>query len=95
MRNRREIRRAQDAAEVEITAEAIRGYSRLRRAVGPRIRIHVSGDGGMICEDASWPAHPRLWRVGSDGTIGADQRYSFSRRAFVMDQLPTNDLGVC
>jgi hypothetical protein len=74
--------------ELEITQEALSGYGRLLRAVGRRILVHVTPDGGMICEDRASIAHPTLWRISHDGAVRADTPYSYANRAFVAAQLP-------
>jgi hypothetical protein len=61
---------------------------RLLRAVGGRVQLHVSRDGGLICEDRSSRARPRIWRISPDGVVEPDRPYSFGRRAFVAAELP-------
>jgi hypothetical protein len=77
-----------DRAEVKITRAAIRGYGRLLRAVGGRIQLHASSDGGLICEDRTSRARPRIWRISPDGVVEPDRPYSFVGRSFVAAELP-------
>ncbi len=77
-----------DQDEFGITAAAIRGYGRLLKAVGGKIRTHPSKDGGLICEDTRHPARPTIWRVCPDGAVLPDSQYNFLLRAFITGALP-------
>lgn len=74
--------------EIEISEAAVRAYAGLMRSLKGRIRTHASRDGGLICELRAGRARPTLWRIGPDGTMVADSRYSFVRGAFVTAALP-------
>jgi hypothetical protein len=69
--------------EIAVSRAALRTYGRLQAAMAGRIRAHAYRDGGLVCEDRTRPARPRMWRIGADGALLADSTYSFTRRAFV------------
>jgi hypothetical protein len=87
---RRRARRASNSRtpEIEITAAAISGVSRLRRALEANLRTYPCGDGGLICEDGRSRARPKLWRVSPDGSIQPDAPYNFRLREFVTAPVP-------
>lgn len=72
----------------EITDAAIGTYARLLATTGRRLRTHGSADGGMICEDRTSPARPRIWKISPDGAMVPDTLYSFALRAFTAAALP-------
>ena len=74
--------------ELEITEAAIDTFARLLVLTGRRLKTHGSGDGGMICEDRTSPARPRIWKITRDGVLVADSHYSFALRAFTAAPLP-------
>jgi hypothetical protein len=76
------------AEAVTITEAAIRACGRLVALMADRISTHACRDGGMICEDRSSRARPRMWRITPDGTLLADVSYNFTRQAFVRVPLP-------
>jgi hypothetical protein len=83
-----QARRASCRGEIEITEAAISGFSRLLSAVRGRIETHAFGDGGLICEDRTVRARPRIWRVTPDGAVLPDTPYNFRLRAFISAGLP-------
>lgn len=74
--------------EIEITSAAMRAYARLRSLSRGPLAAHPLPDGGVICEDRAHFARPTMWRILSDGTVLADNRYSFVRRGFVTTAIP-------
>ncbi len=74
--------------ELEISAAAIGGYARLRRAVGSAIVAHVRADGSLICEDRRSVARPMMWQISTAGTVSPDTPYSFLIGGFVAAKLP-------
>jgi hypothetical protein len=74
--------------KVVVSEAAISTCVRLLAAMRGRIRTHPYRDGGLICEDRTSRARPRMWRIAPDGALLADSSYNFARRAFVSSQLP-------
>ena len=74
--------------EVTISEAAIRTCGALLAATTGRIRTHAYRDGGLICEDRSSRARPRLWRIAADGRLVPDSSYSFARGAFISAPVP-------
>lgn len=74
--------------EIEISLDAIAGYARLLRVVGPRLVTHATTDGGLICEYRPSRARPIMWRVRPDGEIVSDTPYSYALAKFVTADLP-------
>jgi hypothetical protein len=74
--------------EVDVTDAALGAYGRLRAIIGERLRTHPARDGGLICEDRKIYTRPSLWRISADGAVLADNRYSFTLRAFAPVALP-------
>ena len=74
--------------ELEITDAAIRTYGRFLAVVGRRLITRGCADGGLICEDRTNRARPRIWRILPDGAIAPEARYNFARRDFVSVPLP-------
>lgn len=66
----------------EITDAAIEGFARLIAATGARFITYGREDGGLICEDRTSRARPRLWRILPSGRILPDSRYSFTAHRF-------------
>ena len=90
MRRRRSpLASAPPTPEIEITRAAIDGVSRLRRAVEVNLRMYPRKDGGLICEDPSSRARPRLWRISPDGAVHPDTPYNFRLREFVAAPVPS------
>lgn len=86
LRAQRVVTNADD--ELEISAAAIGGYARLRRAVGSAIVAHVRADGSLICEDRRVAARPTMWQISTRGTISPDAPYNFLVGGFVAAKLP-------
>ena len=76
------------ADEVTITDAAIRTCGQLVALMAGRIATHAYRYGGLICEDRTSRARPRMWRIGPDGTLLSDHSYSFSRGAFARVPVP-------
>lgn len=76
------------AEEVTITEAAIRTCGRLVAVMAGRIATHAYRDGGLICEDRTSRARPKMWRITPDGTLLPDCSYSFTRRGFARVPLP-------
>ena len=76
------------AEEVTITEAAIRTCGRLVATMAGRIATHAYRDGGLICEDRTSRARPRMWRITPEGTLLCDSSYSFARGAFATVALP-------
>jgi hypothetical protein len=74
--------------DITVTEAAIRTCGRLLAAMTCRIKTYAYHDGGLICEDRSSPARPRMWRVAADGALLPDSSYSFARREFVSVPAP-------
>ena len=79
--------------EIAVSRAALRTYGRLRAAMAGRVRTYAYRDGGLICEDRTRPARPRMWRIAADGALLPDSTYSFARRAFVSTPGPLETLG--
>ena len=77
--------------EPEISRAAVRSYVRLLRAVGGKLQLHVTRDGGLLCEDRRSPARPTVWRISADGNVEPDRPYNFLLGAFVPARLPAVD----
>ena len=75
-------------AEPEITDAAIDAFARLLVLTGGPLRTHGRQDGGLICEDRTRRAHPRLWRISPEGELLPDSRYDHARRRFIATALP-------
>lgn len=73
---------------IAISEAAIRTCGPLVVAAAGRIRTHAYRDGGLICEDRTSPARPRLWRITPDGRILPDSSYSFARGRFMAAPAP-------
>jgi hypothetical protein len=76
------------ADEVTVTEAAIRTCGRLVALMTSRITTHAYRDGGLICEDRSSRARPRMWRITPDGALLSDSSYNFMRQAFVRVPVP-------
>ncbi len=76
------------ADEVTVTEAAIRTCGRLAALMARRIAIHAYRDGGLICEDRTSRARPRVWRISPDGALLSDSSYNFTRQAFIRVPLP-------
>lgn len=76
------------ADQVTITEAAIRTCGRLVALMAGRIATHAYRDGGLICEDRTSRARPRMWRITPDGTLLPDCSYSFTRGGFARVPLP-------
>jgi hypothetical protein len=74
--------------EVTITEAAIRTCGRLVALMAGRITTHAYRDGGLICEDRTSRARPRMWRITPDGAVLSDCSYNFTRQAFMRVPLP-------
>jgi hypothetical protein len=80
-------------AEIALSRAARRTYRRLLAHASGRIRTHAYRDGGLICEDRSSRARPRMWRITADGRLLPDSTYSFARRTFVSLPAPGQALA--
>ncbi len=76
------------AEEVTITEAAIRTCGRLVAMMTGRISTHAYRDGGLICEDRTSRARPKMWRITPDGALLSDCSYSFVRGVFAPVPLP-------
>jgi hypothetical protein len=76
------------ADEVTVTEAAIRTCGRLVALMAGRIATHAYRDGGLICEDRTSRARPRMWRITPDGALLSDSSYHFTRQAFSQVPLP-------
>ena len=76
------------AGEVTITEAAVRTCGRLLAGMADRIATYAYRDGGLICEDRTSRARPRMWRITPDGDLLSDWSYNFTRGAFVPVPLP-------
>ena len=76
------------AEQVTITEAAIRTCGQLVVLMAGRIATHAYRDGGLICEDRTSRARPRMWRITPDGTLLSDCSYSFTRGSFARVPLP-------
>lgn len=75
-------------AEITVSEAAISASGQLLAAVRGRIKTHPYRDGGLICEDRSSRARPRMWRISPDGALLPDSSYSFARGTFVSRPAP-------
>ncbi|HEY1524332.1 MAG TPA: hypothetical protein VGF70_15080 [Solirubrobacteraceae bacterium] len=76
------------AHEATITEAALRTCGRLVALMAGRIATHASSDGGLICEDRTSRARPRMWRIMPDGALLSDSSYNFTRQKFIRAPLP-------
>lgn len=76
------------ADEVAITEAATRTCGRLVALMAGRLATHAYRDGGLICEDRTSRARPKMWRITPDGTLLPDCSYSFTRGTFGRAPLP-------
>jgi len=76
------------AEELTISEAAIATCGRLVAAMAGRIATHASRDGGLICEDRTSRARPRMWRIAPDGGLLPDSSYSYVRHSFTRAPLP-------
>ena len=74
--------------ELTITEEAIGTFRALLGALTGRVRTHAYRDGGLICEDRTSPARPRVWRIAADGALLPERSYNFARGGFISVPLP-------
>jgi hypothetical protein len=74
--------------QIRASDAAIMTWRRLVAATAGRIRTHARRDGGLICEDRTSPARPRLWRIAADGAVVPDSSYNFTRGAFIRAPVP-------
>ena len=76
------------ADEVTITDAAIRTCGQLVALMADRIATHPYRDGGLICEDRTNRARPKMWRITPDGALLSDCCYSFTQGAFATVPVP-------
>jgi hypothetical protein len=74
--------------EVAITEAAIGTLRALLAGLTGRIATYGYRDGGLICEDRTSPARPRMWRIAADGALLPDSSYNFSSGAFIRVPAP-------
>lgn len=79
--------------ELLITEAAITTFRQLLDTLTGRITTHGYGDGGLICEDRTNRARPRIFRIAADGELLPDSIYSFSRGGFVRAPAPRQVVG--
>jgi hypothetical protein len=76
------------AEEIAITEAAITTFWQLLGAARDRVTTHAYRDGGLICEDRTSRARPRMFRIAADGALLPDNSYNFARGAFVRAPAP-------
>jgi hypothetical protein len=74
--------------EPAVSEAALRTCDRLLANMTGMVKTHAYRDGGLICEDRTSPARPRVWRIAADGALLPDSSYSFRHQAFVLAPLP-------
>jgi hypothetical protein len=81
------------ADELAITEAAIQTFRQLLAMVSGRITTHAYRDGGLICEDRTSRARPRMWRIAADGALLPERSYNFSRGGFIRAPAPVEGVG--